>query len=228
MSDAVIAPNGAATTTTTDPAAAPVAAAAPAAAAAVTTEAVTTAAAGEPAWLKARLEQAERSALHKLGVTDVEAAKKVLAEANALAESRKTAEQKAADAANEARVAMAETERLRGTVSEMASRMLIGLTDEQRAAVIEIAGDDPSQRVKTIHALQPVWAKATAPAAGAAAPAAAAKPAPASTAPNGGQPGDGTTSPVNHRAVYEATRDSNPFAAAIQGSQHKADIYGHK
>lgn len=222
MSDANTAPNGAATTTattTTEPATAPAAAPAPAAAqAAADTAPAQTA---EPAWLKARLEQAERSALHKLGVTDVEAAKKVLAEANALAESRKTAEQKAVEAANEARVAKAEAERLAATVTETSARMLVGLTDEQRAAVIQIAGDDPSQRIRTIHALQPVWAKvAPAPAA---APAAA--PAPASTAPIASQPGDGTTSPVNHRAVYEQTRESNPFAAAIHGMKHSADVY---
>lgn len=228
MSDAnSAAPGTGAPTTTTDPkpaapANAPAAAAPPPAAPAATPppDADPTA---EPGWLKERLARERKKALADLGVDDPEAVKRAIAAERAAADAKKSAEERAAEARAEAAAAKADAEKHKAAATEAAARMLVGLTDAQRKAVTDIAGDDPAAQIRAVVALQATWSSA-APAAST--PAAAPKPAaaPASTAPAHAQPGDGTTGPTNHRAVYEATRETNPFQAAIEGLRHP-DVY---
>lgn len=179
-----------------------------------------------PEALKARLEReashARAETLKALGFATEDDAKAAAAELAKRREDAKTADTKAAEAAQRATVAEAEAAKHKATVTEMASRMMVGLSEEQTKAVKDLAGDDPGQQIRTIQTLQPLWAKAAAPAAPATAP--AAKVAPASTSAAGNQPGDGANAPVNQRAVYEATRETNPFAAAIHGAKHP-DVY---
>ena len=174
----------------------------------------------DPHWLKPRLEQAKASVLRELGVDDVEAAKKALAEAKAKADAEKTAAEKAAEYKAKFDTEAAEKARLAATVAEHAARMLMGLTAEQQKAVKDIAGDDAAAQLRAIGALQPTWAAQRATQAAEAAAAAPAAVAPATTSPAPSAPNGAVTSPPDHRAIYVELRRSNPFAAAAYAEQH--------
>lgn len=200
----------------------PAAAAAPAQAAPAAKVEPTKPASGtdEPHWLKPRLEQAKASVLRELGVDDVEAAKKALADAKAKADAEKTAAEKAAEYKAKLDTEAAEKARLAATVAEHAARMLMGLTAEQQKAVKDIAGDDAAAQLRAIGALQPTWAAQRATQAAEAAAAAPAAVAPATTSPAPSAPNGAVTSPPDHRAIYVELRRSNPFAAAAYAEQH--------
>lgn len=208
---------------TTAPAAAPPAppaAAAPAPAAAAPAAAAP-ADQSDPAWLEGRLARAKeserRAILNELGIDDPIKAKAALAAAKAAEEANKSSEQRAAELAAKLGTTQAEAERLRGIASEHAGRMMAVLTDEQKAAVVAIAGDDPAAQLRTIGALAPTWAKQAAPTTDAAP--AAPKPAttaPAAAAPAAVSPG----SPPDHKSTYSQLRHSNPFEAAAYGLAH--------
>lgn len=161
----------------------------------------------EPAWLKPRLEQAERSAerkvLESLGVNDLASASKAIAAAKAAEEANKTAEQKAAELATSLKASQSEAERLAAVTREHAARMLGVLTPEQQKAVKDVAGEDPAKQLQAITALGPTWAAAE-----------VAKPV--NTAPIGGPPSD-PTSPPDHRSQFQSLKATNPFAAAAYG-----------
>lgn len=198
----------------------PAPAAAPPAAGPVTTDL-------PPEALKARLEReaahARAETLKALGFATEDEAKAAAAELAKRREDAKTDTVRAAEAVEARKAAEAEAAKLRSAVAEMAGRMMVGLTDEQRAAVMDLAGEDAAQQIRAVQTLQPLWAKGAASAVAAPAP----KVAPASTITAGAQPADGANAPTNHRAVYEATRDRNPFAAASYGLQHP-DVYAPK
>lgn len=178
---------------------------------------------GEPSWLNERLERERRTLLKKVGFESVEEAQASAAELKAKRESEKTASDKAAEATLRASAAESSTAALREAVSEFASRQMVGLTAEQKAAVTTIAGEDPALQLKAIAALTPTWAAAIAPAA--TTPAASAKAV--DTAPAANAPAPITTSETNHKAQYESLRKSNPFAAAAYGLAHSADVFGN-
>jgi hypothetical protein len=177
-----------------------------------------------PEALSARLEQAKNSAraalLAELGVTDVDSAKSAVALARTAAEAAKSDAQKLA----EAQAALTrQTEALAVAVAQAQS----GLTDEQKAAVTAIAGQDQALWLKTFGALAPTWGKPALPVVPVAAPAAPVAPAappvappPATTAPLAPNSPPSSTSPVNHRATYEALKQTNPFAAAGYLTSH--------
>jgi hypothetical protein len=186
----------------------------------------------KPPWLDERLERERRATQEKilkdLGVEDVDAAKKAIADAKAKADAEKSAAEKAAEYKTKLDAESRRAAEYEATLKEHAARMLVGLTDEQKAAVSKLAGDDPLKQLQTIQALAPTWAKREAEGAAAAAAAAAAKAAanaatvpphttaPPATAPSGTQ----QTSPPNHREVYEALRKTNPFAASQYATEH--------
>ncbi len=173
----------------------------------------------EPHWLSARLERERATMLKKLGFESVEDAQASAVEIKTKREAEKTSADKAAESLARAKKAEAKEKALTEAVSEFASRQMIGLTDEQKAAVTTIAGEDPAQQLKAIAALQPTWAKAEV-----AAEAVAAKAV--DTAPKANAPAQTTTSETNHRAQYEALRKSNPFAAAAYGVAHPDAVFG--
>ncbi len=108
-------------------------------------------------------------------------------------------------------------------VAKHADGEMAKLTDEQRAAVAAIAGDDKARVLTTIEALRPTWKAApTAPAGNAPAPIPAAAntsqqppPAPNASAANG----------VDHAATYKALKAETPVMAAQYLSVHQRDIY---
>lgn len=174
--------------------------------------------------------------LAELGITDPVAAKKALDDARAAEDAKKSQDTRIAEMNVQLTAEKAEKERLAGITREHAGRMIGVLTAEQQAAVRALAPDtDPAGQLNAIHVLGPTWAKAadaapaaTPPAAAApVAPAAAAPPvstAPGATAPTGGAP----TSPPDHRAVYQQSRATNPFAAAAYGLEHASEVYKSK
>lgn len=243
------------------PAVAPPATTAPATAPAATAPSATAAPtqpdpATDPNWFKPRLEHERRAGseaiLRELGVTDVSVAKEAIAAAQAAAEARKSAEQRALEASQKLTAEQTEAARLRSITQEHAARMIGVLTAEQQAAVRAIAGDnDPAGQLHAINVLGPTWAKAAAESAAAkddevtisdtelaelesqvatlkAARAGRAVPgattAPAATAPASGA----TTSPPDHKTAYRAARERNPFAAAAYGLQHAGEVYRTK
>lgn len=171
----------------------------------------------DPTWFKPRLEAAktaaERKVLADLGVTDVAAAKAVLAAAKATADAGKTAEQRASELAASLTTAQTEADRHRAIINEHAARMLGVLTPKQQDLVKGLAGDDPGLQLSTIQKLTDSGVLVIdddAP-----------PPPPANTAPPpnapGGSPG---TSPPDHQATYAALRTSNPFKAAAYGANN--------
>lgn len=177
----------------------------------------------EPEWLQPRLERERAKVLKDLGVENPDDAKKALAEHKARLDAAKTVEQKNAELAAQLKAKDDEAAQYRVTLAEMTSRMMVGLSEEQKSAVIKLAGDDPAKQLATINALAPTWAKTEADAkaaAAAAAPKIAPNSAPAKTAPQAT-----TATQVNARATYEELSKSNPFEAAAFGLSHVTDVF---
>lgn len=175
----------------------------------------------DPSWLKSRLDR-ERAkgaseALHQIGVGSADEAKTAVAAAKMAADAKKSAEERAIEAGKTAESEKARADKLHAIATEHAARMMVGLTAEQQAAVKSLAGEDPAQQLHAIHALTPTWGKAstTAEKGSVAAGAATATTAPPASAPSGVVPP--ATEP---RAVYDASRTKNPFAAAHYGAKN--------
>jgi len=174
---------------------------------------------GEQPWLKARLEQAERSTerkvLERLGVTDIDSATKAIAAAKAAEEANKTAEQRAAELATSLQSTQATAAQQAQVLADHASRMIAVLTPEQQQAVKAVAGDDPAKQLQAIGALAPTWNSQV-------------PPQTLNTAPPRNMPAPGDQSPPDHRSTYQSLRQTNPFAAAAYGRQHSGEVYKPK
>jgi len=203
------------------------------------------------AQLKERLDEtrsaAESKIAKELGVTVAEA--KVILAAHKAKEDASKSDVERLTAEREAlKAKAAELDRYRGAVEIRAKYELAALTEEQRAAVLKLAKDDPADQLTYIETLRPSWQavaqaqdaanKASAEAArikaeaeakaAADAAAIAAKGAPlpppadtsaASAAPAGAAPPDG-----NALATFEALRTANPVRAALFYENHKSAI----
>jgi flagellar motility protein MotE (MotC chaperone) len=178
--------------------------------------------ASEPDWLPKRLEQAKRSAtdeaLKALGVDSLDTAKATIAKAKALEESQKSELQKLNERIAALEPSAKKAAELAEVVGKHADSELAKLSEEQRAAVLAIAGDDKARALATVEALRPTWVKA--------APAAPPPPpAPANTAAATAAPTGGTVPTVNHKATWEALKATNPMYAAQYLRTHSADIF---
>lgn len=200
----------------------------------------------DPNWINDRIARAKKSAetglLRELGVESLEDAKTAISELTAKRNAEKTASQKATEYETALKAERARIASLTEAVTAHASAQLATLTDEQRAAVTAIAGEDPAAQLKTLEALRPTW-KAAAPAAAAstatptganpstgtpppagttpAAPAAPATPPPADTAPAPSAPKDShNISPADPKAVYAELKKTNPVVAARYAFAH--------
>lgn len=125
----------------------------------------------DPAWLGKRLERERKKAaeateketraklLAELGIDDPETAKKLVAEEKKRAEERKSLEQRVAERdADKARIE-SELKAYREATATLANEQLATLSDEQKNAVLSLAGDDPAKQLKAIATLRPTWAK---------------------------------------------------------------------
>src|SRR4051812_15275493 len=93
----------------------------------------------EQPWLKARLEQAERSTerklLESLGVSDLASASKAIQAAKAAEEAGKSAEQRAAELSASLVTTQATATQQAAILAEHATKMLAVLSPEQQSAV---------------------------------------------------------------------------------------------
>lgn len=119
-------------------------------------------------------------------------------------------------------------------VKTLADEQEAGLTEQQRAVVVQLAGDDPAKRIGVIKALRsalpPAQIAAPSPSAPQGNGASATKPpipVAASTAAPPAPPASGTQSPqVDHLATWEALKSRNDggYSAAMYYNQHTAAI----
>jgi hypothetical protein len=188
--------------------------------------------------------KAAESFAASLGIP-IDEAKRIIAEAKAKDDAQKSEVQRLTEqnAAKDAK--LAQFAAYEATITARAATEFAALTDDQKAAVEKAAGPDPAKRLSIIDAFAPTWAAAKAnadatalaaakaaddakAAADAAAKAALPSPkvaAPASTAPAATPPAPAAPgSPVNHAAVYEGLKKSNPAAAARYHTAHAGAI----
>lgn len=207
----------------------------------------------EPAWLPDRLdrarkegakaakEEARKAILAEMGIDDPDTIKKIVAEQKKRDDERKTVEQKLAEESAARKKYETDLAQYVEATKTLAGEQLATLSEEQRSAVLALAGDDPARQIKTIAALRPTWKQQALAAtdqttttsggnsAGSSqqqpAPAKAPPPKPADTAPPAGAPSPaGSVVTNNHLAVYEALQKSAPFSAPVYYLEHRAAI----
>lgn len=178
-----------------------------------------------PPWLAGRLARAEKTLLERLGVKDEDEVKTVLAARKAADDAAKTTEQKRIEA--EARVKELEEEHgtLLETLGLVAQTKLAGLTEQQRKAVTDLAGDDVNLQLSLIESFAPTWAAQAVTPPPTAAPHAAVTPPASGTAPPPNAPATVVVSPPDRKAEYAALKVKNPHAAALFLNRYHADIY---
>jgi len=179
-------------------------------------------------WFQERLNRAksqEREALlAELGVKDPKVAKAAIDAAKKAEDDAKSITDKLTDTASKLSRTESELERERKVTTEWAARQMLGLTAEQQEAVKAIAGDSPTEQLRTITALAPTWAKngQTPPLTP---PAAPAPPASGTAPPPNAPPGTQQVSQPNHKEVHATLLKTNPFEAAAYALEHAAEVY---
>lgn len=175
----------------------------------------------EPGWLRPRLDEATQSGLKKgvvegksellkeLGFASVDEAKKAGEEATAAREAKKSAAQKAAEAEASLKAAQERLDANSKALAGYAQAEMQKLSEAQRKAVTDVAGDDAALQLKTITALSPTWASA----AGTAAATAQEKPKDTLSAPSAPKDGGNAAAP-DLKAIYNEWKDRNPVWAA--------------
>lgn len=178
----------------------------------------------DPSWLNGRLEQAKRSAqremLAELGIDDPEKLKAIVKKASELEESSKSEIEKLTDKLSKLSPQAKRAEELSERLSKYADAELSKLTENQRAAVEAIAGEDKTRVLETIEALRPTWSTKPKDELEAAKP----KPAPANTGSNGAAPPEVSATKVDHKATYEALKQTNEYQAKRYYLAHRAEI----
>jgi len=190
-------------------------------------------------WFKERLARAEEQArakvLSDLGITDPAKGKAAIEAAKKAEEDAKSQGQKLGETSKELESARAELARHQAATKEYAARMMLPLTDANRAAVkagITAAGgnpEDPATQIAMIGALQASWTTAPAVTTQAAPPTTtAAQPTPPASGtapPPNAPPASVTTSQPNHKEVHAALQKTNPFAAAEYAMAHVREVF---
>lgn len=216
----------------------------------------------DPPWLPERLARAQKTAvkegeekgrkalLAELGIDDPEVVKKLVSDKKKRDEDAKSQEQKLAEYQLREQQNQARLKELEEAVKLDAAEQLALLTEEQRKAVVELAGDDPAKQRKAIATLRPTWDKPASqaatetqtnangsqgssvqqvqtqqPAPVAAPPKPASATAPGATAP----PPAGTVVVTNHLETYNAMNDPKsphyaPFSSAAYYARYQTEI----
>ncbi len=188
---------------------------------------------GEPDWLNDRLarasasakKSAEAEALKLLGVSSFDEAKASIAKAKELEESKKTEIEKFADKVKALEPVAKRSSELEEKLTRYADAEMARLTDEQKAAVTRIVGDDKTRILDTIEALRPTWVAKTEESKTDEKEPAKKLPAPAKTTASGAPPKGADPEVIDHKAVYERLKEENPMKAARYGLLHASDIY---
>lgn len=114
----------------------------------------------DPHWLASRLKRAENAWLKDLGVGDLAAVKKIVADANAKADAEKSEIARLSERAARVPTIEGELTKANEALTAYAKEEMRALTPDQRTAVKALAEDDPAAQLKTIRALRPTWAAA--------------------------------------------------------------------
>jgi len=160
----------------------------------------------------ARLDQARTALLKELGIDNLDAGKAAIASAKAADEAKKSDAERAATSKTALEKAQADLAEATSTMSEVAKATLEGLTEEQKATVLELAGDDPARQIKTVNTLKKSWASSppqTAPALAAVPNTAPTQPAPKDNGNTGSAP--------DPQAIFVELMKTNPFAGTRYG-----------
>lgn len=186
-------------------------------------------------WFKERLaraeENAKKAALAELGIKDPAKAKEILTAAEKAAQEAKTTGEKLGETSTRLKELEEREASHLATFKAIAEQRMAALTEAQRKAVIDAAGDeDHETQILIIDAFAPTWAAASAQAATAAAAASKTTPAvvtpPATgTAPPANAPPGTVVSQPNHKEVHAALQKTNPFAAAEYALAHLGDVF---
>lgn len=163
----------------------------------------------------------------ELGLDDIGEIKAAIAAKRAGDDAKKTAEERAVEAATKLSKAEQEAAEYKAVLTQRATAEFALLTQEQQDAVVAIAGDSAAARLKAITALAPTW-KSTAPitvedpktVAGA-----AAVTPPATTAPQPSAPPAAGQVQLDHKSQYEQLKKTNPLAAAHYLRLNERQIY---
>lgn len=184
-------------------------------------EAKTEAKQDEQAWLKPRLEQAQRSAetgiLKRFGVEKPEDLEAKLARLAELEKSQLSEQERVSLEMAELRAKAERAKALEESIGMVASREVSGLNELQKAAVLALAGTDPAAQLRTIESLRPTWAAMQV-----SAPAQVIPPAQTSAAPS--QPASAQLSQIDHKARFAELQKTNPFAAAAYAQKHASQL----
>lgn len=181
-------------------------------------------------WLPERLQREREKAIKDLATElgmPVDEAKTKLAELKKVEDAQKSETQRQAQLLAEKELQAKRLSELESVVKLRADAEMVSLTEEQRAAVKTLAGDDNAAQLKAIEVLRPSWAKPVAPAkpADEEAKATTAPPAGANSGPSGSVTSAGRT---DHTAEYKRLKETNPFAAATYGLQRVEEVYKPK
>ena len=172
----------------------------------------------DPPWLPGRLDRERKKLLSDLGIENPDDAKAAIKAYRDEQDRAKSEVQKLTERATTLEAKAKRVDELEEAVRASADAELATLTDVQREAVRDIAGDDPAKVLRAIKRLAPTWAGS----ANAPAPPPPANTAPPRDAPNGD---DGTESPPDHKARYAQLRRDNPVLAAYYLQQHESQIF---
>lgn len=171
-------------------------------------------------WMKGRLEQHERQVLRDLGFESKDEAQAAADLTKKQAEDRKSLETKLAERDAKLAELNQTNESYRQALTDRAAVEFGTLTDQQKAAVTNLAGDDPHKVLTTIQNLKPTWAAAPA---RTPEPPKPANSSAASKLPSGAVQ---SNSPVDHAAKMEELRKTNPLAAAQYRFANKVGLNG--
>lgn len=188
-------------------------------------------------WFKERLaraeEQARQAVLKELGIKDSAKAKEILTAAEKAAEEAKSTGEKLGETATRLKELEERESNHLATFKVIATERMASLTEAQRKAVIDAAGEDDFEtQILIINAFAPTWAVAAPSATGSAgatgATGATASPTPPATGtapPPNAPPPNGGVSPPDRKAEYAALKVKNPHAAQLYLNKHHAEIY---
>lgn len=166
-------------------------------------------------WLASRLGRERNKLVKQLGLESLDEAKALLDEAKRLKAERLSETERMQARIKELESLAKDAEELRGSVAVQAKEAMSALTQAQREAVEDLAGESPSKQLKAIAKLRPTWA-ASAP---------APLPPPASTAPaTSSAPAPTASHSENHLATWERLKSIHPIAAAYYLDQHQIEI----
>lgn len=184
----------------------------------------------DPKWLASRLDRERKKLLRDLGVENEDEVKKAIARAKELEDANKSEMEKLREQNEKLRKELEVSKDYKEAVAVSAQKELSKLSEQQKAYVESVAGEDPAKVIKTIESLKASGLLKVEPVTPPVVQAPPAPPrVPATTAP-GGQPPKPveTTVPSTTLEVWESLQKTNPFLAASFYTKNAASIIAEK